>query len=95
MTVYGTCRRSSQRQVAAFHRCVTDPMERFQEAVLMQSVAERQRASYASLLRRLEAAQDRIHRLTAENASIRRGLGWALGDARAERLSLMQPEDRL
>lgn len=41
-----------------------------------------QRASDASLLRRLELAQDRIQRLTAENAVLRRDLARALGQAR-------------
>ena len=46
-------------------------------------VPGRQRASSTSLLRRLEAAADRIHRLESENEQLRDALGRALGERRA------------
>jgi Family of unknown function (DUF6262) len=45
----------------------------------------RQRASGPSLLRRLEIAQERIQRLTADNAGLRRDLERALGQVRTAR----------
>ncbi|WP_432991611.1 DUF6262 family protein [Dactylosporangium sp. CA-233914] len=48
-----------------------------------QPVPVRQRASDASLLRRLEVAADRIRRLEAENQQLREALALALGDRRA------------
>ncbi|MGP4105136.1 DUF6262 family protein [Nonomuraea sp. KM90] len=49
-------------------------------------VPVRQRASDASLLRRLEAANERTRRLTEENRQLREQLSRALGDLRAARL---------
>lgn len=46
-------------------------------------VPARQRSSEASLLRRLEAANDRIRRLTKENKDLRERLALALGEQRA------------
>jgi hypothetical protein len=46
-------------------------------------VPGRQRASDASLQRRLEAAAERIHRLEAENQQLRDALARALGEQRA------------
>lgn len=46
-------------------------------------VPARQRASDASLLRRLEAAQQRIRQLTQENRQLRDHLAQALGQQRA------------
>ncbi|WP_211265712.1 DUF6262 family protein [Actinacidiphila oryziradicis] len=49
-------------------------------------VPARQRASDASLIRRLEAANERNRRLTEENRQLREQLAHALGDLRAARL---------
>lgn len=49
-------------------------------------VPARQRASDASLLRRLEAATERNRRLSEENRQLRQQLARALGDVRAARL---------
>jgi hypothetical protein len=46
------------------------------------AVPGRQRASDTSLLRRLEAATERIHRLDAENRQLRDALARALGEQR-------------
>jgi len=46
-----------------------------------------QKASDASLLQRLEAANQRNHELAAENQQLRRQLARALGDERAARLT--------
>ncbi len=46
-------------------------------------VPARQRSSDASLLRRLEAANDRIRRLTEDNKTLRERLALALGEQRA------------
>lgn len=48
------------------------------------AIPSRQRASDASLLTRLQAANDRVRRLTDENDKLRRRLAHALGDRRAE-----------
>jgi AraC-like DNA-binding protein len=48
---------------------------------------QRQQASQASLLRRLEAATDRLHRLEHENRDLREALAEALGSARADRIT--------
>jgi hypothetical protein len=47
------------------------------------TVPDRQRASDASLLRRLESATDRITRLETENRQLREALALALGEQRA------------
>lgn len=47
-------------------------------------VPTRQRASDASLLRRLEAAQQRIRQLTEENRQLREHLAHALGHQRTD-----------
>lgn len=47
-------------------------------------VPDRQRASDASLLRRLQTATDRIRRLEAENQQLREALALALGERRAD-----------
>jgi hypothetical protein len=49
-------------------------------------VPARQRASDASLLRRLEEANERNRRLAEENRQLRQQLARALGDGRAARL---------
>ena len=46
-------------------------------------VPDRQRASDASLLRRLETTAERIRRLESENQQLREGLALALGERRA------------
>jgi uncharacterized protein DUF6262 len=46
-------------------------------------VPDRQRASDASLLRRLESAAERIRRLETENKQLREALAMALGERRA------------
>src|SRR5215475_4921638 len=46
-------------------------------------VPDRQRASDASLLRRLESAAERIKRLEADNQQLREALALALGEHRA------------
>jgi hypothetical protein len=46
-------------------------------------VPDRQRASDASLLRRLESTAERIRRLEAENQQLREALALALGERRA------------
>lgn len=48
-----------------------------------RSVPDRQRASDASLLRRLESATERVRRLEEENQQLREALGLALGERRA------------
>lgn len=48
---------------------------------------QRQRASDASLRRRLEAATVRLHQLESENQQLRRALAEALGNARAQRIT--------
>lgn len=47
-------------------------------------VSDRQRASDASLLRRLEAATERVRRLEEENQQLREALALALGQRRAD-----------
>src|SRR6266487_482964 len=47
-------------------------------------VPDRQRASDASLLRRLQAATERIQRLEADNQQLREALAQALGQRRAD-----------
>lgn len=49
------------------------------------AVPSSQRASDASLLRRLEIAHDRIQRLSAENGDLRKKLERALGQNRVDR----------
>jgi Family of unknown function (DUF6262) len=51
---------------------------------LGRQVPDRQRASDASLLRRLESAAERIRRLEAENQQLREALALALGECRAD-----------
>jgi hypothetical protein len=46
-------------------------------------VPDRQRASDASLLRRLESATERIRHLETENQQLREALALALGERRA------------
>src|SRR5439155_26200749 len=46
-------------------------------------VPDRQRASDASLLRRLESTVERIKRLESENQQLREALALALGESRA------------
>lgn len=48
-----------------------------------RSIPDRQRASDASLLRRLESATERIRHLEAENKQLRETLALALGEQRA------------
>jgi hypothetical protein len=49
----------------------------------LRSVPDRQRASDASLLRRLESATEHIRRLEEENVQLREALALALGERRA------------
>jgi len=49
------------------------------------AVPDRQRATDTSLLRRLQAASDRIHKLEHDNRDLRQALADALGDKRATR----------
>lgn len=56
--------------------------DRHQPMTSSTAVPDRQRASEASLLRRLEAATARIRRLEEENALLRDALARALGDRR-------------
>lgn len=53
-----------------------------------------QRATEASLLRRLEAANQRNRQLTADNQQLRRQLARALGDERAARNVPPSPQTR-
>ena len=48
-----------------------------------RSIPDRQRASDASLLRRLESATERIRQLEADNQQLREALALALGERRA------------
>jgi hypothetical protein len=57
-----------------------------QQRASADPVPARQRASDASLLRRLEAANERNRRLAEENRQLREQLARALGDLRAARL---------
>lgn len=50
-------------------------------------IPQRQQASEASLLRRLEAATDRLRRLEHENGNLREALAEALGTARQDRIT--------
>src|SRR5215216_1283819 len=56
---------------------------RHQTAATGRAVPDRQRASDASLLRRLESATERIRRLESENRQLRDALALALGEQRA------------
>lgn len=56
-------------------------------------VPERQRASDASLLRRLEAASERIRDLQVENERLRAALAEALGTNRAARTRRLRPDE--
>lgn len=56
---------------------------RYQSTATGRAVPDRQRASDASLLRRLESATERIRRLEAENQQLRDALALALGEQRA------------
>jgi hypothetical protein len=57
-------------------------------------VPARQRSSDASLLRRLEAANERIRRLTEDNKSLRERLALALGEQRANPSPARPPRAR-
>jgi len=69
---------------------IRDEIERLrslrQPATGMPSVPNRQRASDASLLRRLEAATERIRRLEQDNRELRDALAAALGEQRHARV---------
>lgn len=56
---------------------------RHQTTASSHVVPDRQRASDASLLRRLESAVERVRRLEAENQQLREALALALGERRA------------
>jgi hypothetical protein len=56
---------------------------RRQTAAVGRAVPDRQRASDASLLRRLESATERIKHLETENRQLRDALALALGEQRA------------
>ncbi len=65
-----------------------DEIERLREATLRApspAIPATQRTSDASLLRRLQAANDTNRRLAEENKRLRRQLTHALGDQRAAR----------
>lgn len=53
----------------------------------------RQRASDASLLRRLDAANEQLHRLENQHRELRDALAEALGCARAARVLRQRPSD--
>lgn len=55
------------------------------------STPQRQRASDASLLRRLEAAHTRLHQLEADNHQLREALAETLGAARTARVTGTRP----
>ncbi len=57
-------------------------------------VPARQRSSEASLLRRLEAANERIRRLTEDNKDLREQLALALGEQRANLSPARSPRTR-
>jgi hypothetical protein len=57
-------------------------------------VPAHQRATDTSLLRRLEAANQRIRQLTAENRELRDQLAHALGEQRSTNPSRIRPYDR-
>jgi hypothetical protein len=59
--------------------------ERHRPARSATVVPDRQRASDASLRRRLEAVNAEIRRLREENRRLREQLAWALGELRAAR----------
>ncbi|MGH3259526.1 MAG: DUF6262 family protein [Streptosporangiaceae bacterium] len=70
---------------------------RQQEALSSPPVPDRQRATPASLLRRLEAAAARIRVLESENRQLRDALERALGEQRAAAIrspSTTRPESR-
>lgn len=58
------------------------------------TIPARQRSSDASLLRRLETANDRIRRLTEENQQLRDQLARALGEQRATSTSTGKPRPK-
>jgi hypothetical protein len=72
------------------HVDIRDEIERLrrlrQPATRLSTVPSRQRASDASLLRRLEAATERIHRLEHDNRELRDALAAALGEQRHARV---------
>jgi hypothetical protein len=57
-------------------------------------VPARQRSSDASLLRRLEATNDRVRRLTEDNKNLREQLALALGEQRANTSRERPPRTR-
>jgi hypothetical protein len=67
-------------------RAEIDQLRVARERSPVQPLPARQRASDASLLRRLEAANERARKLAEENHDLRRQLARALGDLRAARL---------
>lgn len=72
------------------HADIRDEIERLrslrQPATGMPSVPNRQRESDASLLRRLEAATERVRRLEQDNRELREALAAALGEQRHARI---------
>jgi hypothetical protein len=66
--------------------------QRRHPAASTPTVPHRQRASDASLLRRLEAATERIRRLEQDNRELRESLAAALGEQRHARI--LQPSTR-
>jgi hypothetical protein len=67
--------------------------ERQRTASSTPAVPDRQRATDTSLLRRLEAATERIRRLERDNRELREALAQALGEHRAANI-LGQPDRR-
>lgn len=72
------------------HADIRDEIERLRRlrrpATGAPSVPSRQRASDASLLRRLEASTERIRRLEQDNCELRDALAAALGEQRQARV---------
>ena len=72
------------------HADIRDEIERLrrrrQPATGTPSLPNRQRASDASLLRRLEAATERLRRLEQDNRELRDALAAALGEQRQARV---------
>ena len=66
-------------------RAETERLRAERQRASAAPVPARQRASDASLLRRLETANERNRRLTEENRQLRQQLARALGDLRAAR----------
>ena len=73
---------------------INDLRQRQQSSPASPPVPAQQQASSASLLRRLQAASNRIGRLEDENRHLREALASALGEHRAARILGSAPEGR-